>query len=247
MVDVREVMGTVVSVDLRDAGSASTTAAEEVFGWLHDVDTRFTTFSDDSELRRFDQGRLTLAECSADLADVLECCEALRAETGGAFDPRARGTLDPSAFVKGWAVERAAHLLETSGIRRYCLNAGGDVRVGAGPENGAHWQVGIRHPHSVDQIAAVVGVLHAAVATSGAYERGTHILDPRTRRPPLGVLSTTVVGPDLGLADAYSTAAFAMGREGIGWIAGLPHYAGLAIHDDATTLSTPAFDALRTA
>ena len=53
-----------------------------------------------------------------------------------------------------------------------------------------------------------------AVATSGAYERGQHIVDPRTGRPPRGVLSVTVVGPDLGTADAYATAAFALGSAG---------------------------------
>ena len=78
-------------------------------------------------------------------------------------------------------------------------------------------------------------VLHApagglAVATSGAYERGAHIVDPRTARPPRGLLSVTVCGPDLGTADAYATAAFAMGagRPGLdGDAAG-----GLRGHDD---------------
>ena len=35
----------------------------------------------------------------------------------------------------------------------------------------------------------------------------------------------TVVGPDLALADAYATAALAMGERGPGFLAGLDDYA----------------------
>jgi thiamine biosynthesis lipoprotein len=238
-------MGTMVGVDLRDAGAAASDATGAVFAWLRDVDARFSTYREDSEIRRLDRGDLALADCSPAVSHVLGRCDALRAETAGAFDARAQGRLDPSAFVKGWAVEHAARLLEARGVRRFCLNAGGDVRVGRGPAPGTAWHVGIRHPVLADRIAAVVAVEDGAVATSGAYERGTHIVDPRTGRHPAGVRSVTVVGPDLGVADAYSTAAFAMGRDGIGWLAGVPGYAGLAIHDDDTVVATPGFDAVR--
>ena len=63
-------------------------------------------------------------------------------------------------------------------------------------------------------IARAFALTDAAVATSGLYERGAHLVDPRTGAAPEGVLSVTVVGPDLGLADAYSTAAFALGAAG---------------------------------
>jgi thiamine biosynthesis lipoprotein len=72
------------------------------------------------------------------------------------------------------------------------------------------------------------------VATSGAYERGRHILDPHTGLAPEGVQSVTIVGPDLALADAYATAAFAMGRAGAKWAAGLPGHGAIIIFDDAT-------------
>ena len=67
-------------------------------------------------------------------------------ETGGAFDARARGALDPSALVKGWAAQRGADLLRADGLTDFCLNAGGDcaVRGGALPHDA--WRIGIRHP-----------------------------------------------------------------------------------------------------
>ena len=71
-------------------------------------------------------------------------------------------------------------------------------------EAGRHWSVGIQHPRQRAHIAAVVRANDFAVATSGAYARGDHVLNPYTRRPPEGVLSVTVVGGDLARADAYA-------------------------------------------
>ena len=80
-----------------------------------------------------------------------------------------------------------------------------------------------------------------AVATSGAYERGSHITDPHTKAAPEGVLSVTVVGASLAEADAYATAAYAMGSAGLAWIATLPGYAGCAITADRRLVWTEGF------
>ena len=80
-----------------------------------------------------------------------------------------------------------------------------------------------------------------AVATSGEYEQRGHILDHHTGRPPIGLLSVTVVGPDLGNADAYATAAFAMGADGPDWTATLPGYDAMCITSDHRVLETPGF------
>jgi thiamine biosynthesis lipoprotein len=104
------------------------------------------------------------------------------------------------------------------------------------------WSVGIQHPRDRARIAAVVRVTDLAVATSGAYARGDHVLNPYTRRPPSDVLSVTVVGPQLATADAYATAAFAMGAEaGPHWTARRRGYEALTILADDTVLSTGGF------
>lgn len=81
-----------------------------------------------------------------------------------------------------------------------------------------------------------------AVATSGTYARGEHVLDPHTRRAPNGLLSVTIVGPSLATADAYATAAFAMGEAGLGWTAGLEGYEAMTILEDERVLKTPGFE-----
>jgi thiamine biosynthesis lipoprotein len=49
------------------------------------------------------------------------------------------------------------------------------------------------------------------VCTSGDYERGQHILDPRAGAPPAAAASVTVVADSAMLADALATAAFVLG------------------------------------
>ncbi|HSD80241.1 MAG TPA: FAD:protein FMN transferase [Solirubrobacteraceae bacterium] len=237
-------MGTVVSVDVRDAGVPGA-AIDEALAWLHEADALFSTYRAGSAVSRLDAGTLDLAGAGPLVRAVLERCEALRAATGGAFDVRATGRLDPSGFVKGWAVQRAADLLAVAGAAHFMVNAGGDVALRGGPAPGERWAVGVQHPLRRDRVAAVLRVRDGAVATSGAYERGAHVVDPRTRRPPAGVLSVTVVGPDLGTADAYATAAFAMGPAGARWLASVEGYAGLVVTGDETVLTTPAIDAYR--
>lgn len=241
------VMGTVVSFDVRDGSRAGERAVEQAVAWLHEADARFSTYQDDSEIRRLDRGELSLSEASADVRWVLDRCAALKAATGGFFDAQAAGSLDPSALVKGWAIERAADMLAAAGCRSFCISGGGDLvlRGGALPED--TWRVGIQHPDDRRAVAGVIAVGDLAVATSGTYERGEHLIDPTTGRPPTGVVSVTVVGPDLGTADAYATAAFAMGLAGPRWTLSLGGYEAMTILADDAVLCTPGFPSLEEA
>jgi thiamine biosynthesis lipoprotein len=241
---VEEVMGIPVGIDVRDAG-VDPAALDGAFAWLRWVDATFSTYRPDSAISRLNAGTLALGDAAPEVHEVLGRCEGLRARTRGCFDVRARGALDPSGFVKGWAVEGAARMLVASGARNLCVHAGGDVCMRGERSPGQPWRVGIQHPWRRDRVAAVLRTRGLAVATSGSYERGAHVVDPRTGRAPQGVASVTVLGPDLATADAYSTAAFAMGAEGPAWTAGLEGYDALTILADGRVLSTPGVTALR--
>src|SRR5581483_8154081 len=99
----------------------------------------------------------------------------------------------------------------------------------------------IEHPLERHQVAKVIEATDLAVATSADYARGEHVVDPHTGRPPSGVLSVTITGPELANADAYATAAFAMGPRAADWTARLPQrgYEALTILADRRVLSTP--------
>jgi thiamine biosynthesis lipoprotein len=238
---VEHVMGMPILVDVRD-DNVDETVIDDVFTWLRWVDQMFSTYIEDSEINRIDRGELRLEDAHSVVRDVLERCNELRLETRGYFDVRAGGRLDPSGLVKGWSVDRAADILRAAGLRNFAVNAGGDIRLSGRAVPSPHWTVGIQHPRDRARIAAIVRATDLAVATSGAYARGDHVLNPYTRRPPSGVLSVTVVGPQLATADAFATAAFAMGGEaGAHWSARLRGYEAMTILADDTVLSTGGF------
>jgi FAD:protein FMN transferase len=243
---VEQVMGTTVSFDVREPVPVAG-ALEDVLRWLHYVDATFSTYREDSEITRFARGDVGIDELSRDTEDILLRCIELTDLTNGAFDafavPAPNGTtLDPSGLVKGWSIERAAAMLETAGAMNFCINAGGDVLVRGEAAQGAAWRVGIRHPDYAAQFAVVLEVRGPlGVATSATYERGAHIIDPRLGAATTGLASATIVGPDLGIADAYATAAFVMGVDSLHWIRTHPGYDAYLITHDGTTCWSEGF------
>jgi FAD:protein FMN transferase len=236
-VRVEHVMGMPVVVELRDEAEDDDALLDAVFGWLHCVDATFSTYKDGSEISRIGRGELAEEDASDEVRYVLARCDELRAETNGYFDARSPSGVDPSGLVKGWAVDRAAAILDAAGRRAYAINAGGDIRL-----CGGGWRVGIQHPLESQAVAKVIEADDLAIATSGAYERGDHVRDPHTGRPPSGILSVTITGPDLATADAYATAAFAMGAaRAPHWTARLRGYEALTILADGRVLATPGF------
>jgi len=243
---VADVMGTVISIDVRDPGSPDS-VVDAMLARLEEIEARFSTYRPASEISRIARGELAESDASAEVRFVLGMCDDLHRTTGGWFDARghrADGRLDPSGLVKGWAVEEAALLLDEAGARNYSCNCGGDVIARGEPEPGRPWRVGIRHPDHADAVARVLAVRDLAVATSGAYERGEHIRDPRTGLAPTGLRSVTVVGPSLTWADVYATTAFAMGPTGPAWVATHAGYGALAITTDQRVAWTPSVEPL---
>lgn len=252
---IEEVMGIPVVIEVAD-GEVGEDDVEEAFRWLRFVDETFSTYKPGSEMSRLNSGDLALRDAHGAVRSVLARCETLRRQTLGYFDiaaappgggerpgargswrtggSRARAAVDPSGFVKGWAVEGAGRILRRAGAANWSVNAGGDISLHGAPPGMEGWRVGIQHPRERMAVAAVLELSSGAIATSGAYERGAHIVDPHTGRPPEGLLSVTIVGEDLGTVDAYATAAFAMGRRGAEWAAQLPGCGAVVIFDDDT-------------
>jgi thiamine biosynthesis lipoprotein len=256
---VEDVMGMPWMFDICDSG-VSLDVLGAVVQWVHWVDRSFSTYRADSEIARLNRGELTPEQLHPDVREVLARCEQLRRETGGYFDAaapyRARSapdagyggpdSVDPSGLVKGWAIARAAAQLRNSGARNFSVNAGGDALLSGHPDGDDRWRVGIQHPRSVRDIAMTLGLSDKAIATSGIYVRGAHIHDPFAGGAPTGLLSVTIVGPDIATADAYATAAFAMGPTRAGhFCAGLDGYDAVLIRDDDTVITTTGIDALR--
>jgi thiamine biosynthesis lipoprotein len=235
-------MGMPVSLALRGRHTddeRAESAWQDALAVLDEVDRTFSTYRDDSVISRLQRGEIDVADCPADVHEVLELGERARMESDGAFDVRRPGPdghayLDPNGVVKGWAVERAARALEALPDTDFCLSAGGDMVCRTSRPDASPWRIGIEDPHDPQRMVAVIPVRNGAVATSGLAHRGAHIVDARTGATPTRVASVTVVGPDLVWADIDATAAFAMGTEALTWLRGREGRSGLVVWADGS-------------
>jgi thiamine biosynthesis lipoprotein len=236
-VHVEHCMGTVFTIDVRDAGEWAG-AINEVIAWLHHVDAVFSTYQEQSDVSRMRRGELHVAEADPDLLPVLDLCAQVQIATGGTFTAMSHGKLDPTGLVKGWAVERAGDILRRYGSANHVVNGGGDMQLAGEASPGRPWAVGIADPHARSRVLTVVHGRDIAVATSGVAERGNHIVDPFTGRPVADIASATVVGPSLAFADAYATAAVVLGRDAVRWINGISDYEALLVTSDGQPLAS---------
>jgi thiamine biosynthesis lipoprotein len=239
---VERVMGTAVSFDVRGGTPGALADACAV---LHRADAVFSTWEPDSPMTRVRRGDLSMGDVPREIAEVLALCAEAKRMSGGWFDPWGMpGGVDPTGLVKGWAAQRAADVLRAAGAEAAMVNAAGDIVTFGEPEPGRAWQLGIRDPREPDRIGWVVVVRDGAVATSAAYERGDHVLDPHTGAPARAALSATVTGPDLALADALATGLFAAGVAGLPLIDAQPRYEALLVGPGGETHTTAAFPLL---
>jgi thiamine biosynthesis lipoprotein len=248
LVHVELVMGMAVSFDLCGPVKASTRGAlDDVIGWLHHVDATFSTYRDDSQISRLGRGEIPLTGVTDEVQNVLRTCLDLSRSTAGIFDvfsiPAPNGTtLDPSGYVKGWSIECAAGMFIDAGLTDFCINAGGDVAVRGQPSSDEPWRIGIRHPDFADRLATYVDLCGTwAIATSATYERGAHILDPRSGLAVTDLASATVLGHELGTVDAFATTVFVMGTDGLDWIEDLDGFEAYIITHDGIASWTSGF------
>jgi FAD:protein FMN transferase len=227
-VHVEHCMGTVFTIDIRDAGTWDDAIAE-VITWLHHVDAVFSTYRPDSEIERISRGELRVADADPDVATVLDLCADVQGVTGGYFSAMPAGRLDPTGLVKGWAIERATQLLRRRGSSNHAVNGGGDMQLAGEARPGEPWRVGIADPGDAARTVSVVAGRDCAIATSGSSERGHHLTDPFTGQAATALASATVIGPSLTYVDAYATAAFVMGLDALPWIEPIDGYSALLV------------------
>jgi len=237
------VMGTVVSFDVP---SWARGPLGQAVRWLHWVDRTFSPYLPDSDVSRLGAGEVSLAQCAPELTEVLDACAAVSTLSDGYFTTTPGGRFDPSGYVKGWAIERAAAMITAAGSAEHSVNGGGDVQCVGDGGSGQPWRIGIADPLRPGTLALVVAGRDCAVATSGVAERGPHIVDPHTGQPATDLASVTVVGPGLTLTDAYATAAFAMGSGARDWVESLDGYEAFAITSRGADWQTSGFRAYLT-
>ncbi len=124
-------------------------------------------------------------------------------------------TIGVSGIAKGYIVDQIAGILKGGGFANFLVNAGGDLYA-AGEDINHRWQVSIRDPRGTSDgpPRCQVRLKDLAASTSGSYERGDHIIDPKTRLPAATDLaSATVIAPSSLQADTLATGIFVMGKK----------------------------------
>lgn len=240
---VREVFGSVASLAV--VGRIVDAGVESAFARLREIDLRLSPYLADSEISRIRDGQLAPSEAHPETRWILAACEALREESGGLFDARVAGRdgrLDPSGYVKGWAIGEAHRLLIAAGMGNCALGIGGDVAAAGDGPGGVGWVVGVANPRDRATTIASVRLRDAAIATSGESERPGHLRDASTGGiARSSFASFTVVGPAIDRVDALATIGWLEGDAGIERIDREAGYGVLAVYPDGRAVATEGF------
>jgi thiamine biosynthesis lipoprotein len=163
-----------------------------------------STYDADSEIRRFENGGSVE---SPELAAVIALYQSWEKRTGGILSIRPSGkALNVDALGKAYIINRAAGAIRAlvPEVQSFVLNIGGDITVW-----GRDCEIGITDPRSSHDNAEPLTriLLHSgeAIATSGVYARGAHLVDARTGRAPVSPASATVIARDAVTANALAT------------------------------------------
>ncbi len=160
--------------------------------------------------------------------------------------------LDLGGIVKGYAGDALVDFYTGEGVTDALINLGGNI-VAMGDKAGTPFTVGIRDPHGEPgEYFCTLEMHDYALVTSGAYERNFisdgvvyhHIIDTVTGYPSSSdVVSASIVAVDGTLADALSTAVFALGsRAGMELINSIEGVHALLLLDDNTFVTTDGFE-----
>lgn len=127
--------------------------------------------------------------------------------------------IDLGGVGKGYAIDLAAEVLLP--FKNFLINAGGDIYAHGVNKKGKPWTAGLLFVDEKgrSEITGKADLENQAVASSGSWARKVkyfhHLLNPKTGEPFNEILRTFVIAKTAIEADAYSTALFVTGDQGL--------------------------------
>lgn len=231
-------MGIPISIDIPDATNMA--VFEAAFARLRAIDAKFSTYKPESEVSRFHRGELPQTQISDEFQHVARACADFASKTDGYFSAYYDGSFDPTGYVKGWAIREAGDVIEQHGFYTYIINAAGDILTASTGEK--TWNIALQDPFARESSLGTIGLKNGAIATSGTYERGSHILNPHTKQTATATVSATVYGNDIITADVFATACVAMAPDkAIDFINAQDGYEALLIDPHGLALASKNF------
>ncbi len=131
--------------------------------------------------------------------------------------------IDPGGIGKGYAVDKLAEVLRAAGVRSALISGGGSsiYAIGAPPQDPQGWKVTIKDPKNTSKSVAGAYLKDDSMSTSGNYEKfffaegkmWSHIMDPRTGYPSMGMLSVSIITPKTLDSEAWCKPYYILGRD----------------------------------
>lgn len=243
MKETRIAMSMPATIELVD-DFANQEHLEKAFSYFNYVNDNFSFFKEDSEVSKINRGELKEEDYSNDMKEIFQKSEETKKLSNGYFDVKnLDGKYNPSGLVKGWAIYNVAKMFDEMGLKNFYIEVAGDIEVRGYNSDGALWRIGIKNPFNPNEIIKVVQIKDCGIATSGTYMQGQHIYNPVTKQKEItDIVSFTVIGPNVYEADRFATPAFAMGKKGIDFIAGLDGFEGYMVSNKGIATFTEGFN-----
>jgi FAD:protein FMN transferase len=248
------VMGTSLDLAVWTPNRSAALRAERVV--LDEIDRLIailSTYDPQSEISQYACGGCVGAR-SSELDDVLRAYEEWESRTDGAISCRVANVsslsnplnlsspLNVDALGKAYVIDRAAVAAREAvpTLDGLLLNVGGDIVAWGRP-----CEISLADPlapYDNGRPLTYVRLADGAVATSGTYARGAHIVDPRSGRPVESVLSATVAARDSVTANALATALSVTGfQHGVALVKGTPGAEALVVGHDGIVHRSAGF------
>lgn len=191
-----------VVVNGKDAALLAQQAKQEILR----LEKLFNRFDENSEISKLNN-RKSL-QLSKDTKEIIKLSQKMKVLTNGAFNVQYGGKIDLGGIAKGYAADKARALLMKSGAKSGMIDMASSIAV-FGPRT---WKIAIKHPRQNGQYLKTIELKDGqSLSTSGDYERGKHIIDPKTKKPAMLCQAVTIVGTSAAQCDALSTAVFVLG------------------------------------
>ena len=203
---------------------------EKAFTEVKRLNATVSEWQSTSDTTRLNQNPLVWVPIGHDLMTILMKAHEISEMTHGAFDvtwashnPRVsyrdvellpelglarlkkkKMKIGISSIAKGYIVDQMAAILRKNGFKNFLINAGDMYAAGT-------WKVFIKCPEdNLKPCEKPITLHNQAISTSGLYERGAHIVDPKNGKAPHYWWSTTVIADQSFVASPVATALFVM-------------------------------------
>lgn len=204
----RSLMGMPIEIE---ALNSSEKNIDKAFERLEEINSVYSPYISTSDLSRLWSGEIDLKHQSDEFKNIYKECIRYEKITKGYFSAFFEKRYNPTGYVKGWAASEAGKKLEQQAIYDYCVNLSGDMKLSSSGTK--IWKISIKDPFKDKSQIAILAIKNGSIATSGNYERGNHIINPKNPELPSDLVSVSVVGEDIITADVLATALFVMGSK----------------------------------